>query len=274
MPIPANSHFCKMNTKCQGTVLITGAASGIGYQLARIFAHNNYNLVLVDRLAEKITKIAIDFAEEFRISVKPIIKDLSISTSPEEIFTELQEAGIKVDILVNNAGFGNHGLFHETNLNTELEMLQVNLVCLTHLTKLFLKEMVKQGYGKILNVSSAAAFQPGPLMAVYFATKAYILSFSEAIANELEGTGVTVTVLCPGSTASAFHERTGMADSKMLKGKNMMTAETVAQMGYDGLMRGKTIVIPGFMNKMMSKCVRFIPRKLVTKIVRSMQEEK
>ena len=229
---------------------------------------------MVDRLAEKITKIAIDFAEEVRISVKPIIKDLSISTSPEEIFTELQQSGIKVDILVNNAGFGNHGLFHETNLNTELEMLQVNLVCLTHLTKLFLKEMVKQGYGKILNVSSAAAFQPGPLMAVYFATKAYILSFSEAIANELEGTGVTVTVLCPGSTASAFHERTGMADSKMLKGKNMMTAETVAQMGYDGLMRGKTIVIPGFMNKMMSKCVRFIPRKLVTKIVRSMQEEK
>jgi uncharacterized protein len=134
--------------------------------------------------------------------------------------------------------------------------------------------MVKQGYGKILNVSSAAAFQPGPLMAVYFATKAYILSFSEAIANELEGTGVTVTVLCPGSTASAFHERTGMADSKMLKGKNMMDAATVAQMGYDALMKGKIIIIPGFINKLMSKCVRFIPRKMVTKIVRSMQEDK
>ncbi|MBJ7295012.1 MAG: short-chain dehydrogenase [Anabaena sp. LE011-02] len=263
-----------MNIKCQGTVLITGSANGIGYQLARIFAHNNYNLVLVDRVGEKLTKIAVDFVEEFGISVKPIIKDLSISTSPEEILSELQEAGIKVDILVNNAGFGTYGLFNETNLNNELEMLQVNLVCLTHLTKLFLKDMVKQGYGKILNVSSAAAFQPGPLMAVYFATKAYILSFSEAIANELEGTGVTVTVLCPGSTASAFHERTGMADSKMLKGKNMMDAETVAQMGYDALMKGKIIIIPGFMNKLMSKCVRFIPRKMVTKIVRSMQEEK
>lgn len=263
-----------MNIKCQGTVLITGSANGIGYQLARIFAHEHYNLVLVDRLAEKLNKIAIEFQQEFGISVKPIIKDLSLSTSPEEIFTELQQAGIKIDILVNNAGFGTYGLFNETNLNIELEMLQVNLVCLTHLTKLFLKEMVKEGKGKILNVSSAAAFQPGPLMAVYFATKAYVLSFSEAIANELEGTGVTVTVLCPGSTISAFHERTGMADSKLLKGKKMMDAETVAQMGYNALIKGKTIVIPGFMNKLMSKCVRFIPRKLVTKIVRSMQEDK
>jgi hypothetical protein len=274
VPIPANSLFFKMNIKCQGTVLITGSANGIGYQLARIFAHEHYNLVLVDRLAEKLNKIAIEFQKEFGISVKPIIRDLSLSTSPEEIFTELQQAGIKIDILVNNAGFGTYGLFNETNLNIELEMLQVNLVCLTHLTKLFLKEMVKQGHGKILNVASAAAFQPGPLMAVYFATKAYILSFSEAIANELEGTGVTVTVLCPGSTISGFHERTGMADSKLLKGKKMMDAETVAQMGYDALIKGKTIVIPGFMNKLMSKCVRFIPRKLVTKIVRSMQEDK
>jgi uncharacterized protein len=263
-----------MNIKCQGTVLITGSANGIGYQLARIFASKNYNLVLVDRDAENLRKIVIDFEKKFGISVKPIIKDLSVSTSPQEIFTELQEAGIKINILVNNAGFGTYGLFNETNLNTELEMLQVNLVCLTHLTKLFLKEMVKEGQGKILNVSSAAAFQPGPLMAVYFATKAYVLSFSEAIANELEGTGVTVTVLCPGSTISAFHERTGMADSKLLKGKKMMDAQTVAQMGYDALMAGKTIIIPGFMNKLMSKCVRFIPRKIVTKIVRNMQEDK
>lgn len=263
-----------MNIKCRETVLITGSASGIGYQLARIFAHENYNLVLVDRLGEKLQIIAVELAEEFGIFVKPITKDLSISTSPKEIFTELQQVGIKVDILVNNAGFGNHGLFYETNLNTELEMLQVNLVCLTHLTKLFLREMVKQRHGKILNVASAAAFQPGPLMAVYFATKAYILSFSEAIANELEGTGITVTVLCPGSTASAFHERTGMADSKLLKRKKMMDAETVAQIGYDGLMQGRTIIIPGFVNRLMAKSIRFIPRKMVTKIVRSMQEDK
>ncbi len=267
-----------MNTthKVQGkkTALITGAASGIGYQLARIFACNDYNLVLVDRLGLKLTEIAVKFQEEFGIHVKTIVKDLSISTSPEEIFTELQQAAIKVDVLVNNAGFGTYGLFNETNLTTELEMLQVNLVCLTHLTKLFLKDMVKQGEGKILNLASAAAFQPGPLMAVYFATKAYILSFSEALANELEGTGVTVTVLCPGSTESAFHERTGMADSKLLKGKRMMDAETVAKIGYRALMEGETVVIPGLLNKLMAKSVGFIPRKLVTKIVRNMQEDK
>lgn len=256
------------------TALITGAASGIGYELACIFAHDDYNLVLVDRNGLKLSEMAVQFQQELGISVRVIVKDLSVSTSPEEIFTELQQGSIKVDVLVNNAGFGTYGLFNETNLAIELEMIQVNLVCLTHLTKLFLKEMVKQGKGKILNVSSAAAFQPGPLMAVYFATKAYILSFSEAIANELEGTGVSVTVLCPGSTASAFHERTGMADSNLLKGKKMMDAQTVAQIGYQALMKGKTVVIPGLLNRLLAKCVRFVPRKLVTRIVRTMQEDK
>ncbi|MBN3947520.1 MAG: SDR family oxidoreductase [Nostoc sp.] len=267
-----------MNTTHQGqskkTALITGAAGGIGYELACIFAAHDYNLVLIDRNGIKLVEIAVKFQEKFGNVVTTIIKDLSISTAPEEIFTELQLANIKVDVLVNNAGFGIYGLFHETDLAAELEMLQVNLVCLTHLTKLFVKDMVKQGEGKILNVASAAAFQPGPLMAVYFATKAYILSFSEAIANELEGTGVTVTVLCPGSTASAFHERTGMADSKLLKGKKMMDAQTVAEIGFRALMKGKTIVIPGLLNKILAKSVRFVPRNLVTKIVRSMQEDK
>ncbi|MBC1238623.1 MULTISPECIES: SDR family oxidoreductase [Nostoc] len=267
-----------MNTTHQAqskkTALITGAASGIGYQLACLFAADDYNLVLVDKDELKLTEVAEKFELKFGNFVKAIVKDLSISSSPDEIFTELQQANIQVDVLVNNAGFGTYGLFHETNLTAELEMLQVNLVCLTHLTKLFIKDMVKQGEGKILNVASAAAFQPGPLMAVYFATKAYILSFSEAIANELEGTGVTVTVLCPGSTESAFHQRTGMADSKMLKSKRMMDAETVAEIGYRGLMKGKTIVIPGLINKLLAKSVRFVPRKLVTKIVRNMQEDK
>ncbi|MBN3958702.1 SDR family oxidoreductase [Nostoc sp. NMS8] len=267
-----------MNTKHQNqnqkTAFITGAAGGIGYELACIFAAHNYNLVLVDRNEPKLVEIAVKFQKEFGIFVKTIVKDLSTSTAPEEIFTELQLADINVDVLVNNAGFGIYGLFHETDLAAELEMLQVNLVCLTHLTKLFVKHMVKQGEGKILNVASAAAFQPGPLMAVYFATKAYILSFSEAIANELEGTGVTVTVLCPGSTASAFHERTGMADSKLLKGKKMMDARTVAEVGFRALMKGQTIVIPGLLNAILAKSVRFVPRNLVTKIVRNMQEDK
>ncbi|WP_414754335.1 SDR family NAD(P)-dependent oxidoreductase [Anabaena sp. CCY 9910] len=263
-----------MNKTHKQTALITGAASGIGYELVCIFAENGYNLVLVDRTKEKLEEIATKFQDKFGISVKPIVKDLSKTTSPEEIFQEVEQANIKVDVLVNNAGFGTYGLFNDTNLADELEMLQVNLVCTTHLTKLFLKNMVQQGEGKILNVSSAAAFQPGPLMAVYFATKAYVLSFSEALANELDGTGVTVTVLCPGTTQSAFHQRTGMADSKLVKGKRMMDAATVADIGYRGLMQGKTIVIPGLINKIMAKSIRFIPRKLVTKIVRNMQENK
>ena len=184
----------------QKTALVTGSAHGIGYQLACVFARHSYNLVLVDKDQEKLAVTAEDFRQKFGISVKTIVKDLSISISPEEIFTELQQAAIKIDILVNNAGFGTYGIFSETDLTTELKMLQVNIVSLTHLTKLFLKDMISQGYGKILNVASVAAFQPGPLMAVYFATKAYVLSFSEAIANELEGTGVTVTTLCPADS--------------------------------------------------------------------------
>ncbi|MFB2771670.1 SDR family NAD(P)-dependent oxidoreductase [Pelatocladus sp. BLCC-F211] len=267
-----------MNTthqdQSQKTALITGACSGIGYQLACLFASDNYNLVLVDRWGEKLAEIAEEFPKKFRIAVKSIVKDLSTSTSPEEIFSEVRCSGIQIDVLVNNAGFGTYGLFHEIDLMTELEMMQVNVVCLTHLTKLFLKDMVKQGRGKILNVSSTAAFQPGPLMAVYFATKAYVLSFSEAIANELEGTGVTVTVLCPGPTASAFHERTGMADSKLVKGKKMMDAQTVAQLGYSGLLANKTLVIPGVKNKLLVEIVKLAPREQVTRIVRSMQEVK
>lgn len=258
--------------KQQKTALITGAASGIGYELARFFADDGYNLVLVDRNDESLVNVAHELKDNFQILVTLITKDLSISTSPLEIFTQLQQKSIHIDVLVNNAGFGNYGFFSATDLGSDLEMLQVNLVCLTHLTKLFLREMVKRGEGKILNVASAAAFQPGPLMAVYFASKAYVLSFSEAIANELQGTGVTVTTLCPGPTESAFHQRTGMADTKLVKGKKMMDAATVAKIGYRGLMANKTIVIPGVKNRLQAELVRFIPRNIVTKLVRIMQE--
>lgn len=256
------------------TVLITGAANGIGYELAYIFAQNNYNLVLIDIMAQRLADVTDKIRQQFDIWVKPIVKDLSIKSSPEEIFAELQQESIQIDVLVNNAGFGIHGLFSETNLNTELDMLQVNLVTLTHLTKLFLKDMVSKGEGKILNLASAAAFQPGPLMAVYFATKAYILSFSQALASELENTGVTVTALCPGPTESAFHERTGLAGAKQIENNNMMDAETVAKIGYRALMEGKTVAIPGLKNRILAEMVRFTPRNLVTKIVKNMQEVK
>ncbi|MEB3179101.1 MAG: SDR family oxidoreductase [Nostocaceae cyanobacterium] len=256
------------------TALITGASGGIGYEFVKLFAQDGYNLVLVARSQNKLEGIAEDFQNKYGITVKVIAKDLSLPAAPQEIYHELQQAGIKIDVLVNNAGFANYGLFHEIDMDKELQLLQVNIVCLTHLSKLFIPDMVKRGSGKILNLASTAAFQPGPLMAVYYASKAYVLSLSEAIANELEGTGVTVTALCPGPTESGFQQRAAMEDSKLVSGKKIMDAETVAKIGYDALMDGKTVVIPGVKNKIMAESVRFTPRKLVTKIVRNMQESK
>lgn len=257
----------------QKTVLITGASSGIGYEFAKLFAQNNYNLVLVARSQQKLIQVADELKEKFGISVKIITKDLAIPTSPEEIFTEIQQESLKIDILVNNAGFATYGLFSEIDLNTELQMLQLNVVALTHLTKLFLREMHKQKEGKILNIASTAAFQPGPLMAVYYATKAYVLSFSEAIANELSGSGITVTALCPGPTASGFQQRADMEQSKLVNNKKIMDAETVAIIGYRGLMKNQRVVVPGRKNQLLALSIRFTPRNLVTQIVRNMQSK-
>jgi short-subunit dehydrogenase len=174
-------------------------------------------------------------------------------------------------VLVNNAGFPVFGMFTETNLETELEMLQVNVVALTQLTKLFLKGMIERRYGRILNLASTAAFEPGPLMAVYYASKAYVLSFSEALANELRGTGVTVTTLAPGPTRTGFQKRGQLEDSRLVQGQ-IADAHSVALAGYRGLMAGKTLVIPGFANKLIPWIVRVSPRGVVTRVVRRMQE--
>lgn len=254
------------------TALITGASTGIGRELALLFAKEGHSLVLVARNEQKLLELAGELKEKFGISVKVIPKDLSLARSPSEIFIELQEAGIFIDSLVNNAGVGGHGPFAQTDLDTELDMIQLNLVSLTHLTKLFLKEMLKRGSGKILNVASTAAFQPGPLMAIYYATKASVLSFSEALAEELRGTGVTVTCLCPGPTQTEFQERAGVGRLRLFDLTRMMTAEEVARVGYNGLMRGKRIVIPGIMNQLFVFLVRLGPRSLITRIVRSFQE--
>ena len=255
------------------TALITGASGGIGYEFAKLFARNGYNLVLVARSKQKLIQVADNLKEQFGISIKIIAKDLAIPTSPEEIFTEVQQESINIQVLVNNAGFATYGFFSETNLDAELQMMQVNVVSLTHLTKLFLNNMLKQGEGKILNVASTAAFQPGPLMAVYYATKAYVLSFSEAIANELSGSGVTVTALCPGPTESGFQKRANMEQSKLVSGKKIMDAETVAIIGYHGLMKNERVVIPGLKNQLLALSIRFTPRNMVTQIVRSMQNK-
>ena len=181
-----------------------GASGGIGLEFARILARNKYDLVLVARSTDKLRQLAEELTKTHGIAVKILTADLSKLTAPDEIYRALQSENIAVDILINNAGFALHGKFEQTNLSTELDMIQVNMTSLTHLTKLFLCDMVRRKSGKILNVASTAAFQPGPLMAVYFATKAYVVSFSEAIANELQGTGVTVSVLCPGTDGNEF----------------------------------------------------------------------
>jgi hypothetical protein len=249
------------------TALITGASGGIGLELARIFAREGYRVVLVARNEKRLKEIA----QELRPAESEVIAlDLSLPGAAEEIHGKTS----KVDVLVNNAGFGVFGKFVEKGLAEELNMMQLNMTALVILTRLYLPSMIAAGSGKIMNLASTAAFQPGPLMAIYFATKAFVLSFSEAIANELEGTGVTVTALCPGPTTSDFQERAQMQNSGLVKGRKMMDARTVAEAGYRALMAGKRIEIPGLANKLLIQSLRLSPRSIVTKMVRRMQEER
>jgi len=256
------------------TALITGASGGIGYELARIFAEEGYNLVLVARNRLKLDELAREWEARFNISVKAIAKDLFSPRSPSEILIELQQESIPVDILVNNAGVGMHGFFSETDLASELDMIELNIVSLTHLTKLFLKGMLERGEGRILNVASTAAFQPGPLMAVYYATKAYVLYFSEALAEELRGTGVTVTCLCPGPTTSDFQRRANIGPEVLLTKGRLMDARKVARLGYEGMMRNKRVVIPGLLNRILVLMAKWMPRPLVTRAVKILQRSR
>jgi len=253
------------------TALITGASGGIGYELALLFARDRFDCILVARSEDKLKALAARLESEFRVKTLVLKKDLSKPAVVDEIYEEVSAAAMPVDVLVNNAGFPVFGLFTDTNLESELEMLQVNVVALTELTKLFLKGMVERRYGRILNLASTAAFEPGPLMAVYYASKAYVLSFSEALANELRGSGVTVTTLAPGPTRTGFQKRGELEDSRLVQGQ-IADAASVALAGYRGLMAGKTIVIPGFSNKLIPWVVRLSPRGVVTRVVHRMQE--
>lgn len=252
--------------------LITGASAGIGYELAWVFARGGHDLVLVARNEQKLNRLAGEIKSKFDVSVKVLAKDLSLPRSPSEIFIELEQESLPVDILVNNAGFGTYGPFTETSLSDELDMMQLNVASLTHLTKLFLKEMLRRGEGKILNVASTAAFQPGPFMAVYYATKAYVLSFSEALAEELRGTNVTVTCLCPGPTTSEFQKRAGVGNALLMKGR-MMDSKAVAELGYRALMKNKRVAIAGFVNRWLVVAAKLAPRSLVTRILRGLQRD-
>ncbi|MBN1688280.1 MAG: SDR family oxidoreductase [Candidatus Omnitrophica bacterium] len=251
-------------------VLITGASSGIGCEFAKVFAKNGHSLILTARREERMQELGKKLNNQYGVSVKVFRQDLSQPGSGSELFEKIQREGLEVDILVNNAGYATHGFFPEIDLKRELEEIQLNVTSLTELTKKFSQRMMQRRTGKILNVASTAAFQPGPLMAVYYATKAYVLSFSEAVREELRGSGVTVSVLCPGPTASEFQEKAGIQEMRLLRlGK--MSAEKVALAGYHGLKEGKAVIVPGFMNWMIMESVRLGPRALVRKIVHFLQ---
>jgi len=248
--------------------LITGASGGIGLELARLFAREHYEVVLVARNETRLEEIAGELRSNHHESVEVIAKDLSL---PDAVADVKRRSG-HVDVLVNNAGFGLYGKFTDFSAEDDLNLMHLNMDALVLLTQAFLPEMIQAGSGRILNVASTAAFQAGPLMALYYASKAFVLHFSEAIGNELEGTGVTVTTLCPGPTETGFQARAAMEDARLMK-MGMMSAKDVAEAGYRGLMAGKSIVIPGVRNRLTAELVRFAPRKLVTKIARKIQEK-
>jgi short-subunit dehydrogenase len=251
--------------------LVTGASGGIGEELARILARHGHDLVLVARSADKLAALAERLELDHGIKVRAIAKDLARPEAAAEIHEALAAESLAVDVLVNNAGLGLLGKFAEMGIDDDVEMLRLNVEAPTLLTRLFLPAMLERGSGRILNLASTAAFQPGPLMAVYYATKAYVLSFSEALANELAGTGVTVTALCPGPTETGFSSRAGSEQSRLFKGPTM-DARTVAEAGYAGLMAGKPVVIPGLRNRLLAFGVRVTPRRVVTQIARRLQE--
>ena len=253
------------------STLITGASSGIGYALSKVFARQGHNLVLVARDQQRLHQLERQLRERFGVAVEVIPKDLSVETSAREIVAELQEKSIRIDVLVNNAGIDVYGYFHETEMAQELRMIQINLVSLTQLTKLLLKDMVDRGYGRILNLGSTGSFVPSPLNAVYSATKAYVWSFSTALAEELQGSGVTVTALCPGATRTEFQQRAGMEDVRLLR-FGVLDAERVAEIGYRALMAGKRVVVPGLLNKVQVLAARLLPGSLMTKAAKAMLE--
>jgi short-subunit dehydrogenase len=254
------------------TALITGASGGIGYELAKCFASHHYNLILVARNDAKLSDVAQQLGREFKVMVKTVPLDLSLPAAPQFLAEGLEREGLSVDILVNNAGYGKMGEFAELSIEDSYGQIQVNIAALTLLTKLFLGPMIGRGSGKILNVASTAGFQPGPLMAVYYATKAYVISFSEALANELAKSGVTVTCLCPGPTDTDFQHRAGNDRSRLFQQLAPMRAESVARKGYEGLMGGKTLVIPGFRNWLVAESVRLAPKKVVAALSRWISE--
>ncbi|MGA2255904.1 MAG: SDR family oxidoreductase [Thermoguttaceae bacterium] len=252
------------------TVLITGASAGIGREMARQFAAEKSKLVLVARRRERLEELAADLRKQQGVEVHVLAEDLGRAGASQAIVDRLTRDGVTIDVLVNNAGFGLLGPVAELDVHRQMEMIQVNVAALTHLTRLLLPAMIERRRGGILNVASTAGFQAGPFMAVYYATKAYVISFSEALANELAGTGVTVSCLCPGPTATEFAETAKMGNALLFR-LQTMTAQQVARVGHHSFRRGKLLVVPGWINYLSTMGVRFVPRSMARGIVKRLQ---
>lgn len=264
--------MAEMQAGRKKTALITGASSGIGYELARVFARGGHDVVLVARTKENLDKLARELEGSHSVRAMSLPADLSEQKGPDQIRMTLEEQRIRVNFLVNNAGFGTLGPFSEAELKSQLMMMQVNMTALVHLTRLFLPDMVKQGDGRILNVASTAAFVPGPLMAVYYASKAFVLSFSQAVADEVRSSGVTVTALCPGPTKTGFQGSAGMERTRLFS-RDVMDANVVAEAGYWGMMKGKPVVVPGGRNNLLRIAARLVPTSMAIGQARRLNED-
>lgn len=249
------------------TALVTGASTGIGLELARVLAAHGHPLIIVARDSEKLKTLAGRLQAEYSVAVNAFEKDLSKLGAAQDLWSELSESNLRIDILVNNAGVGAYGEFQNEPLQ-ELERMQmVNVVALTSLTRLALPEMLARKHGRILNLASVVAYQPGgPRMAVYYATKSYVLSFSKGLARELEGSGVSITALSPGLTKSSFEQKTGASGTALYKFFPQMSAEAVAIAGYRGLMRGRRVVLPGIATKILSFAGELPPRAIALEV--------
>lgn len=252
------------------TALITGASGGLGEEFAKLCAQDGNDLVLVARNKEKLTALGESLAKAYGIRATVIAADLSIAGGVRTIVDELNAKNCSVDILINNAGFGAYGLFAETDFTQEKSLIAVNIAALTELTKALLPPMVQRGSGKILNVASSAAFLPGPLMAVYYASKGYVMQLSVALSVELKGSGVTVTCLCPGPTATGFETHAHMEQSKLFHW-GTMDAMTVAEIGYAAMKRGKPLVVSGLRNKVGAFLTRFASRPFAARMAKIAQ---
>jgi hypothetical protein len=258
--------------KAMPVAVITGASTGIGREFALLCARDGYDVALIARSHPELENLASEIRQSTGRTVWVIAKDLSLASAPAEIFQQMSGLGVPIDVLINNAGFGLLGRFWQLDESQQVGMIQVNVTALTHLTRLFLPGMIERRRGRILNVASTAAFQPGPLMSVYYATKAYVVSFSEAIHNECRDSGVTVTCLCPGPTRTEFQQRAGASSAKLFASGRVMDAATVARIGIDALKAGKPLAIAGRLNAVMAFLTRFAPIQLTASMARRFQE--